>query len=121
VYLEERLRDLVPPLFPSLPRGVSPFFYPLVVEDSKATVTQLLARGIEAVEFWRGPHPACDMTDFPEVAWLRRSVVEIPCHQDIPLSTLRQVVQAVREVLTARTAGARAATWPAAVTVPLES
>jgi perosamine synthetase len=109
LFLEERLRDLVPPLFPSLPRGVSPFFYPLVVEDSKATVTQLLARGIEAVEFWRGPHPACDVSDFPEVAWLRRSVVEIPCHQDIPLRILHRIAEAVREVLTSESDGVRAA------------
>jgi dTDP-4-amino-4,6-dideoxygalactose transaminase len=78
---------------------VSPFFYPLVVEDSRETVTKLLARGIEAVEFWRGPHPACDMAEFPEVAWLRKSIVEIPCHQDLSLATLARVASAVREVV----------------------
>jgi perosamine synthetase len=99
LFLRQRLADLVPPLFPELPPGVAPFFYPLIVEDSVKTVAQLQARGIEAVEFWRGPHPACDVRQFPDVAWLRKSVVEIPCHQDIPFRTLGRVVEIVREVL----------------------
>lgn len=117
LFLQERLGDLAPPFFPSLPAGVAPFFYPLVVDDNRATVAQLLAHGIEAVEFWRGPHPACDMRDFPDVAWLRRSVVEIPCHQDIPLRTLARVAQAVREVLVAERGGVCAPRAP----VPIES
>jgi perosamine synthetase len=100
LFLEEQLGKLVPPFFPSLPPGTAPFFYPLVVEDSRATVRELLARGIEAVEFWHGPHPACDVRQFPDVAWLRNSIVEIPCHQEISIRTLRRVAEVVREVVT---------------------
>jgi len=102
LFLEDQLSDLVPPFFPSLPPGTAPFFYPLVVEDSRATVTELLARGIEAVEFWHGPHPACDVRQFPDVAWLRNSIVEIPCHHNISIATLRRVCHVVREVVTNR-------------------
>jgi len=98
-FLKERLEDLSEPLFPDLPRGVAPFFYPLVVDDNKRIADRLNARGIEAVDFWRGSHPGCDLAEFPEVARLRRSVVEIPCHQDIPLPTLTRVATVVREVL----------------------
>ena len=100
LFLEEQLGKLIPPFFPSLPPGTAPFFYPLVVKDSRATVTELLARGIEAVEFWHGPHPACDVRQFPDVAWLRNSIVEIPCHQEISIRTLRRVAEVVREVVT---------------------
>lgn len=99
LFLEEQLGKVIPPFFPSLPPGTAPFFYPLVVEDSRATVRALLARGIEAVEFWHGPHPACDVRQFPDVAWLRNSIVEIPCHQEIPLRTLRRVAEVVKEVV----------------------
>lgn len=98
LFLQEELGKLVPPLIP-LPPGAAPLFYPLVVEDSHAMVVEMLARGIEAVEFWRGPHPACDMGQFPDVAWLRQSVMEVPCHQDISMPTLRRIVQAVQEIL----------------------
>jgi perosamine synthetase len=108
LFLEEQLRSLVPPFFPALPPGTAPFFYPLVVEDSRATVRELLAHGIEAVEFWHGPHPACDIREFPDVAWLRNSIVEIPCHQEIPLRTLRRVAEVVRKVVVRDKAGTAA-------------
>jgi perosamine synthetase len=98
-FLKDRLEDLAEPLFPNLPPGVAPFFYPLIVDDNKRIAEKLNALGIEAVDFWRGSHPRCDLSRFPEVARLRRSVVEIPCHQDIPLSTLGRVVAVVRDVL----------------------
>lgn len=101
LYLQEQLGEIVPPLIP-LPPGAAPLFYPLVTEDSRAMVTELLARGIEATEFWRGPHPACDIRQFPDVAWLRKCIMEVPCHQDISMSTLRRIASTVREVLTSK-------------------
>jgi perosamine synthetase len=99
LYLQEQLGEIVPPLVP-LPPGAVPLFYPLVTEDSKAMVTEMLARGIEATEFWHGPHPACDVRQFPDVAWLRKSIMEVPCHQDISMTTLRRIAGVVREILT---------------------
>jgi perosamine synthetase len=99
LFIQEQLSPVVPPLLPALPPGAAPLFYPLITEDSRETVTKLLAHGIEAVEFWRGPHPACDVKDFPEVAWLRKSIVEIPCHQDLEIEALRKVCAVVRTVV----------------------
>jgi dTDP-4-amino-4,6-dideoxygalactose transaminase len=111
--LLEGLRDVSEPLFPRLAPGVAPFFYPLVVGDNRLAARRLNAMGIEAVDFWRGSHPLCDLSEFPEVAHLRRSILEIPCHQDIPLSILRRVVTILRD--TAGEGRGRAATsWPTA-------
>ena len=56
LFLLEQLRDLSEPLFSSLPPGVVPLFYPMLVEDNRSTVEQLVSRGIEAVDFWRDRH-----------------------------------------------------------------
>jgi dTDP-4-amino-4,6-dideoxygalactose transaminase len=101
LFLLDRLRGVSAPLFESLPAGNVPLFYPLLVEDNRVTVERLLARGIEAVNFWRDFHPACDAREFPEAAKLRTSVVEIPCHQDLTLETMAKIVKVVREELTA--------------------
>jgi hypothetical protein len=53
------------------------------------------------VDFWRDHHPACLPADFPEVTYLRRSLVEIPCHQDLDPETLTRMAQRVREALIA--------------------
>ena len=101
LFLLDCLRNVSAPLFETLPAGNVPLFYPLMVEDNRVTVERLLARGIEAVNFWRDFHPACDAQEFPEAAKLRTSVVEIPCHQDLTLDTMAKIVNVVREVLTA--------------------
>jgi dTDP-4-amino-4,6-dideoxygalactose transaminase len=104
--LLDGLRDRVPPLFDTLPGGVSPLFYPLVVERKAAVLRALWARGIEAVDFWSTSHPSCNLEEFPEVAWLRRSVIEVPCHQDLSRRRTIRVLDAVRESIDAtRAAG----------------
>ena len=104
-FLMEKLRDLSEPMFPTLPEGVVPLFYPMLVEDNRLTSERLVARGIETVDFWRDFHPACPAAEFPEVAMLRTSVMEIPCHQDLTLRTMARIAECVRDVLTQDPAG----------------
>jgi len=100
LFLLDRLRDVSAPLFKSLPEGNVPLFYPLLVDNNRATMERLVARGIEAVDFWRDFHPACNASEFPEVAKLRTSIVEIPCHQELTLETMTKTAHVVRDVLT---------------------
>jgi dTDP-4-amino-4,6-dideoxygalactose transaminase len=94
-----RLRERVPPLLAEVPAGVSPLFYPLVCEDKATVKARLAARGIEAVDFWRTGHPLCPPGEFPEVAALRRRVLELPVHQDLQPEDMAYVARCVREVL----------------------
>jgi perosamine synthetase len=100
-FLLGRLREMGKPLFSELPAGVCPLFFPLVVEDKKPLLERLHARGIEAIDFWRHFHPRCDPSQFPEVAQLRRSVLEIPCHQDLSPEVMGFVADEVRSALEA--------------------
>jgi dTDP-4-amino-4,6-dideoxygalactose transaminase len=98
--LFDELREVSPPLFDDLPAGICPLFYPLVVESKEKVMQALERRGIETVDFWHYFHPACDPAEFPDTAWLRNSILEIPCHQDMSVETVRYVASAVREVMT---------------------
>jgi perosamine synthetase len=75
-----------------------------LVENNRVTMERLLARGIEAVDFWRDFHPACNAREFPEAAKLRSSIVEIPCHQDLSLETMAKIVNVVRDVISGKNA-----------------
>ena len=97
--LLEELREVSPPLFDELPVGVCPLFYPLVVEDKQRLMQALERRGIETVDFWRYFHPSCDPAEFPDTGWLRNSILEIPCHQDMTVEMVRYVVSKVRDVM----------------------
>ncbi len=94
-----RLRDRVPPIFPELPAGVSPLFYPLTCRDKAAVKARLAGLGIETVDFWRTGHPLCPPGEFPEVDHLRAHVLELPIHQDLEPEDMASIAQAVREVI----------------------
>jgi dTDP-4-amino-4,6-dideoxygalactose transaminase len=94
-----QLRDRVAPVFPELPAGASPLFYPLLCEDKSAVEARLAARGIETVDFWRFGHPLCPTDAFPEVAVLRRRVLELPVHQDLRPDDMAYVASCVKEAL----------------------
>lgn len=94
-----RLRDRVPPVSGEVPAGACPLFYPLLCEDKPAVAAKLLARGIETVDFWREGHALCSLDDFPEVASLRRRVLELPVHQDLSTEDMSYIARAVKEAL----------------------
>jgi hypothetical protein len=71
----------------------------MVVQDKAEVMGKLHAQGIDAIDFWRYFHPACDPAAFPEVAQLRRSIVEIPCHQDLSPEVMAEVASAAREAV----------------------
>lgn len=97
--LHDALAELCPPVFENLPAGVCPLFYPLRVKHKAKLLKCLEASGIGAVDFWRDGDPACNPAEFPETVQLRKSIVEIPCHQDLDAHTVRRMVAIVRGVL----------------------
>jgi hypothetical protein len=94
-----RLRERVPPVFAEVPAGVCPLFYPLLCDDKQEVKARLAARGIEAVDFWRTGHPLCPVDAFPEVAQLRRRVLELPVHQDLAPDDMAFLARCVKEAL----------------------
>jgi perosamine synthetase len=98
-FLQEHLQDLSPLLVDVLPKGAVPLCFPLLVDDNRRVMEALVARGIEGVDFWREGHPSCDISGFPDVAYLRRSVLEIPSYQDLNLDTLAAMVDEIRHVV----------------------
>lgn len=95
--LLDRLRPLSPPIFDSLPDGVCPLFYPLAVRDKREVMERLSRRGIETVNLWSLSHAALPEGTFPGVDQLRRSIVEVPCHQDLSRETMERIADAVHE------------------------
>ncbi len=93
------LRGVAEPVFPELPAGACPLFYPLVCDDKSAVQARLAAAGIETVDFWRTGHPLCAAADFPDVARLRARVLELPIHQDLGPGEMAHVALAVQEAL----------------------
>ena len=101
LHLLNRLRPLCEPVFPDIPAGVCPLFFPIPVRQKETVVARLFAKGIQAVNLWSAYHPLAPPGLFPEVDELRQNVVEIPCHQGITENTVERIADEVMTVLSA--------------------
>lgn len=96
--LRARLGD-VPTFFQTLPDGACPLFYPIIVPDKNRVIRALAAKNVETVDFWSTWHAAAPPDGFPEIARLRRSVVELPCLQDLDEYDMDVIAKAVTAAL----------------------
>ncbi|WP_020655380.1 DegT/DnrJ/EryC1/StrS family aminotransferase [Massilia niastensis] len=91
----------VRPLFGHLPDGVCPWVYPLVVQDADGLAARLGAAGVPVVRFGHPLWPGVDAAVCPNAAHLSRSVLSLPCHQELRAAELDWMIDTVRGALTA--------------------
>jgi perosamine synthetase len=105
--LAAALEGVVPVVGAPLAPGVCPLFLPVRIGpslaarglDKRAVMHALHARGIDAVDFWGTGDAACDAAQFPEVAELRRELLELPIHQSLDDDTIDLVAHTVKQVV----------------------
>jgi dTDP-4-amino-4,6-dideoxygalactose transaminase len=91
--LSERLGPHVIQVFPDLPDGVCPLFFPVVVADKHAAAVALRARGVDALEFWNDSVEPGGHEMGPDAQFLRRHVLELPIHQDLTAKHIDHVAR----------------------------
>lgn len=85
-------------LFPSLPEGVVPYVFPLIVEDERV-FPALKRRGVPIVRFGEFLWEGVDERTCPVAAEYSRKVLQFPCHQEMTRRELDWIVAEVREAV----------------------
>ena len=86
-------------IFDALPPGVCPLFFPLLVEEKERVCRDLLARGIETVNFWGISHPSTPKGAYGDIEHIRAHLLELPIHQALHQGHLDYMIEGVKEVL----------------------
>jgi len=81
----------------TLTEGVCPLFFPIWVRDKTEAAAVLRSAGIAAVEFWNYGEPDATAEQFPDTAFMRRHVLELPIHQDVTQREIDHMVEALRK------------------------
>jgi hypothetical protein len=92
--LLEQLHPDVIPMFPELPAGVCPLFFPIVVPNKAAAALALRRGGVDALEFWNDAVGSGDEMS-PHARFFRQHVLELPIHQDL---SPRHIAHVARQV-----------------------
>lgn len=95
--LQSLLEGDVRPFHPSLPEGVCPLSFPIVVRDQARAHDGLLSAGVESTTRWPRSHPAIPQDEFPETAFLRAHLLEIPIHQGLGPRHIEYIARRVNE------------------------
>ena len=94
--LEEDLRGLMPPDIAPIRNGASPLIFPVWADRRDALVRRLDEQGVAARPFWQVPHPALDVSRFPNAAAWRERLVALPVHQELGPKDLEREADAAR-------------------------
>lgn len=86
------------PLFPKLPDGVVPYIFPLVSNDPEKHFNLLKNAGVPIIRFgeflWK-----CNENETCQVsANLSRTVMQLPCHQELNSSELAWMITKLKEI-----------------------
>ena len=81
--LDGLLDQSVARVFPTVPDGACPLFFPIVVPDKQATAERLRSCGVDALEFWNDSSEPGGQEMGPDAQFLRQHVLELPIHQDL--------------------------------------
>ena len=92
--LARELDPAVAAMFPVLPDGVCPLFFPILVPNKAEAADELRRRGIDVIEFWNDP--VGDGSEMgPNARFFRAHVLELPIHQDLSARHISYVARTV--------------------------
>ena len=102
--LAERLTGAAAPVFESIPDGVCPLFFPVLVHDKHEAAERLRASGVDALEFWNDSCEPGGHEMGPDARFLRRHVLELPIHQDLTARHIDHIARQVQRLHSGRAA-----------------
>jgi hypothetical protein len=94
--------DGVQPLFDSLPDGMCPLLFPVLVSNRQRWVEQLGKRGVAAIPWWSGYHRRLDWSGFPEARYLKDQLLALPLHQELDERHIEYIGECVRCIAKAK-------------------
>jgi dTDP-4-amino-4,6-dideoxygalactose transaminase len=80
-------------VFKSLPEGICPLFFPVIVKDRQFYYQVFKERGITLFNYWQHMHNTVPWDDFPEAVFLKKHVLGFPIHQDISFNHLDRIIE----------------------------
>jgi dTDP-4-amino-4,6-dideoxygalactose transaminase len=87
------------PLFPTLPEGVVPQVFPVLMDEPARIFALLKHQGVPIIRFGEFPWPAMPASRCTDSTELSRRVFQFPCHQDLTPGELDWMIGCIRDTL----------------------
>jgi len=84
--------------FSEIEKGACPLFFPIIIENRDGFYKGMREMGIAGHDWWRDFHPAVPWDQFAEAAFLKRSVLGLPVHQELKVDDMERIIKAFEAV-----------------------
>jgi len=85
------------PVFDSLPEGICPSTFPVLVKERKEKHKLLLRKGIFCLKTWPVFYPGMPWGQFPEAVFLKKHIISIPIKQDFKKQRFHEVMNWLKD------------------------
>jgi len=87
------------PLFLSMPEGVCPLLFPILVSNQETLCKALNSARIDATPWWSGYHSGVDWSDQDAACFLKDHLVALPIHQYLEPEQINYMMETLKEIL----------------------
>ncbi|MBL4806174.1 MAG: DegT/DnrJ/EryC1/StrS family aminotransferase [Rhodobacteraceae bacterium] len=87
------------PLFQSLPEGVCPLSFPILVSNQQSICNALNDARIDATPWWSGYHSGVDWSDQDAASFLKDNLISLPIHQYLKPEQINYMVETLKNLL----------------------
>jgi perosamine synthetase len=89
--------DTAVPFFDSLPEGVCPSYFPVLVKDRDEMHEFLLKKGIFCLKTWPVFYPNLPWSEFPDAVFLKKNIISLPVHHHLPEKDLLRAARLLQK------------------------
>ncbi len=93
--LDSLIKEHFTTIFPELPDGVCPLFYPIIVDNRIMWNRKLKESNIGTATVWLPHHPSCPDEIAQTVSYLRENLLELPIHQSLNENDIRYIAETI--------------------------
>jgi len=86
-------------LYPDLPEGICPLYFPILVDNPGYICKQLYRYSIFTYHWWSGYHKDLPWSDFPEACYLKDHLLALPVHQQLQETKIDYIIQKLLKVM----------------------
>lgn len=89
----------IKPLFETLPEGICPLYFPVIVKERACLFQRLNELSIAAVEWWSGYHRDLPWDEYADACFLKDHVLALPVHQQLNSEHITFIAEKVRAIV----------------------
>lgn len=86
-------------IFNSLPEGVCPLFFPVLVDNRDIIFQRLKNEGVDVYKWWGNLTPSVPWDKYPNIVSMKKNILGLPVHQDLSVEHMKMMLDKFKKCI----------------------